>query len=191
MAVNADFFISIWVNSVFSYVQIMVACMHFPQNKFSNIFFKLSVIFGCTGPIYAVERTLIEGYDRNRVLQLVFFIIITCSLFNLGINCVIKQKNFLIEQMFESKEQMDNLKLILDNLEESIMITVNDQIEFLNDKFLEMFVHQIIDIRQDNPSPDQRAGLDQSHKPNQSICAKLSNLVFKKTKNIDKRRPVG
>lgn len=130
--------------------------MHFPQNKFSNIFFKLSVIFGCTGPVYAVERTLIEGYDRKRTLQIVVFIILTCSLFNLGINCVIKQKNFLIEQMFKSKEQMDNLKLILDNLEESIMITVNDKIEFVNDKFLEMFVHQIINIKQDAPRTDQR-----------------------------------
>lgn len=161
----------------------MVGCMHFPQNKFSNIFFKLSVIFGCTGPLYAVERTLIEEYDRNRMLQIVCFIIITCSVFNLGINCVINQKNFLIEQMFESKEQMDNLKLILDNLEESIMITVNDKIEFVNDKFLEMFVHQIINIQQNNPRPDKRTGSDESHKPNESICVKLRSLVFKKTKN--------
>jgi hypothetical protein len=133
------------------------------------------------GPIYAVERNTIESYDTERILKVSFFLVMALFIFTYGINCVMTQKNILVDSILRSQEQKSNVELILDNLEESIMITKDDKIEFVNDKFLEMFVSQINQFKDEHlqkKKEDDSLNID-SPVSDRNIMYRLKSFLLK------------
>lgn len=99
------------------------------------------IFFLYLGPLICIERGWIETgeYDTERIWTICLNYLISTFFYTYGLFSIINQKKFLIDQIRKSQEQHQQLNLILDNLEESIMIIGKDKLDFVNDKFLEMF----------------------------------------------------
>ena len=96
------------------------------------------------GPLYCVDKKKFEsgGYIQRLILA------IPAAIFTITFNIVAiyyikRQKNILVEKIQISLNQQKHLTLILENLEESLIIIHDQQIEYVNDKYLEMFMYQI------------------------------------------------
>ena len=119
--------LAIWVNSVFSYVQVVLCVLCFPKGKSYTFYYFFTLIFLVTGPIYSIEKNLFgQEYTINRMFKLGIFYIIVILFYSIGIHLVLKQKYQIINLIVQSHEQKANLNLILDNLEESIIIAMKD-----------------------------------------------------------------
>lgn len=92
VALNADFMLALWVNSVFSYVQIVLAILCFPKGKFYSFYYSITLIALVTGPIYSIERNMVGDYTISRLSKLVIFYIIVILFYAIGIHLLLKQK---------------------------------------------------------------------------------------------------
>ena len=92
------------------------------------------------GPIYVVEKKRFEQGYLSRLIWVLPNFILSMLFYSTGIFCIMKQKSVLIQMIQTSLNQQNHLSLILENLEESLIIVHNQKIEFVNDKYLEMFM---------------------------------------------------
>ena len=103
VAINADFFYTILVNSMWSYVQILLAVLYFPKNKGYTYFYFFSILMMILGPIYSVERLRFgPDYGMKRIVKVLIYLIISSVYYSLGIYYVLKQKNLIINLIVKS-----------------------------------------------------------------------------------------
>ena len=69
IVLNADFIFSLWINSVFSYTQIMLGVLCFPKSNAYSFYYFFSLVMMCVGPIYSIERnTFGPDYTLSRLI---------------------------------------------------------------------------------------------------------------------------
>ena len=80
----------------------------------------------------------------------------------------------MVDQINNFQEQQQHLTLILENLEESLIIISDQKIDFVNDKYLQMFSLQISSLPLEQPSADNK-----EVRPS-SLCARILQKFWEK-----------
>ena len=85
---------------------------------------------GCVGFKDLVNNPMIIFNGATLIIP----IAVCC--FTLQLNLVLKVNNEFVEEIYEKLKSKEEYRFILDKLEHSIIIIKDNQIEFVNDRFL-------------------------------------------------------
>lgn len=141
VVLSTDFFLTMTLQTTGCFVLCAIGMLNFKTSNralWALIVFVISSLY--IGPIYVVEKKRFEQGYLSRLIWVLPNFILSMLFYSTGIFCIMKQKSVLIQMIQTSLNQQNHLSLILENLEESLIIVHNQKIEFVNDKYLEMFM---------------------------------------------------